>query len=316
MKRKKTELAPRKKQSIIGYYKKFGWKAIGRDLLHDVVGSFLYAVGISFFAENANFAPGGITGIAMIIHHYVPFLGIGLMSLIINIPVAIICYRLLGRVFFFKSVKSMLISALFLDVIVPLLGSYQDAATNPLLAALFAGALSGIGLAIIYMPGSSTGGTDFVIMSIRKLKPHLSIGTISIIVDGSVILLSGFVFGNENAAFNINAVLYGILMTFVSTTVIDKLIYGNGTRRMLLIITDKAQEVANGIMEEIERGVTIADVRGGYTGQPHQMMMCVCSKVEVFHARRIITQTDPAAIVMLTTVDEAYGKGFLAPETD
>ncbi len=310
MKRKKTELAPRKKQSIIGYYKKFGWKAIGRDLLHDIVGSFLYAVGISFFAENANFAPGGITGIAMIIHHYVPFLGIGLMSLIINIPVAIICYRLLGRVFFFKSVKSMLISALFLDVIVPLLGSYQDAATNPLLAALFAGALSGIGLAIIYMPGSSTGGTDFIIMSIRKLKPHLSIGTISLAVDGIVILLGWPVFGN------INAVLYGVLMTVVSTTVIDKLMYGTGTRRMLLVISDKAQEIAQAIMEETERGATLADVRGAYTGKPHQMMMCVCSKVEVFTSRRIINRIDPGAIVMLTTVDEAYGEGFLEPDID
>ena len=316
MTKKNKALAPRKKQNILDYYRKNGWKAVAQDLVHDLVGSFLFALGIVYFSEHAPFVTGGITGVAMIVHHYVPFLEIGAISLMINVPVAIICYRLLGQVFFFKSVKSMLLTALFTDYLIKPLGFYPDAAVNPLLTALFAGALYGMGLALIYMPGSSTGGTDFVIMSIRKFKPHLSIGTISIIVDGSVILLSGFVFGNENAAFNINAVLYGILMTFVSTTVIDKLIYGNGTRRMLLIITDKAQEVANGIMEEIERGVTIADVRGGYTGQPHQMMMCVCSKVEVFHARRIITQTDPAAIVMLTTVDEAYGKGFLAPETD
>ena len=309
MEKKQTKF-PKKKQSIIGYYKKNGWKAIGSDLLHDVIGSFLYAVGISYFAANAGFAPGGITGIAMIIHHYAPFLGIGLLSLIINIPVAIICYRLLGRVFFFKSVKSMLISALFLDVIVPLLGSYQDAATNPLLAALFAGALSGIGLAIIYMPGSSTGGTDFIIMSIRKLKPHLSIGTISLAVDGIVILLGWPVFGN------INAVLYGVLMTIVSTTIIDKVMYGTGTRRMLLVVSDKAQEIAQAIMEETERGATLADVRGAYTGKPHQMMMCVCSKVEVFASRRIINRIDPNAIVMLTTVDEAYGEGFMEPDVD
>ena len=310
MTKKNTALAPKQKQTILGYYRKYGWKAVTRDLLHDVIGSFLYAVGIYYFASNADFAPGGITGVAMILHHYLPFLGIGAITLIINIPVALICYRLLGRVFFFKSVKSMLISALFMDVIVPLLGTYPDAATNPMLAALFAGALSGAGLAIIYMPGSSTGGTDFIIMSIRKLKPHLSIGTISIVVDGVVIVAGGFVFGN------VNAVLYGVLMTFVSTTVIDKVMYGSGTRRMLLIVSDKAQEIADDIMEEIERGVTLADVRGAYTGQTHQMMMCVCSKVEVFHARRIITRIDPGAIVMLTTVDEAYGKGFLDPALD
>ena len=308
-KAKKSVLAPRKKQSVIEYYKRFGWKVAAKDVLHDVIGSILYAAGIYSFAATADFAPGGITGVAMIINHFFPFLRIGLLSLIINIPVAIICYRLLGRVFFFKSVKSMLISAFFLDIIFPLIPQYNGA-ENPLLAALFAGALSGIGLAIIYMPGSSTGGTDFVIMSIRKLKPHLSIGTISLVVDGVVILLGWPVFGN------INAVLYGVLMTIVSTTIIDKLMYGTGTRRMLLVISDKAKEIADAIMEETERGATLADVRGAYTGKPHQMMMCVCSKVEVFTSRRIINRIDPAAIVMLTTVDEAYGEGFLEPDTD
>ena len=299
----------KQKQSIIGYYKKNGFKTLGRDLLYDILGSILYAAGIYTFAATANFAPGGITGVAMIINHYLPFLRIGLLTLLINIPVAIICYRLLGRVFFFKSLKSMLISALILDYVFPLFPQY-DGASNPLLAALFAGALSGAGLALIYMPGSSTGGTDFVIMSIRKLKPHLSIGTISMAVDGAVILVGGLVFGN------INAVLYGVLMTIVSTTVIDKVMYGSGTRRMLLVISDKAEEIAKGIMEETERGATLADVRGAYTGQPHQMMMCVCSKVEVFASRRVINRIDPNAIVMLTTVDEAYGEGFMEPDTD
>ena len=309
MKKQNQALIPRKKQSVIGYYKKYGWKVAAKDVLHDVVGSILYAAGIYTFAATADFAPGGITGVAMIINHFFPFLRIGLLSLLINVPVAIICYRLLGRVFFFKSVKSMLISAFFLDIVFPLIPQYNGA-ENPLLAALFAGALSGIGLAIIYMPGSSTGGTDFVIMSIRKLKPHLSIGTISLIVDGVVILLGWPVFGN------INAVLYGVLMTIVSTTIIDKLMYGTGTRRMLLVISDKAKEIADAIMEETERGATLADVRGAYTGKPHQMMMCVCSKVEVFTSRRIINRIDANAIVMLTTVDEAYGEGFLEPDTD
>lgn len=309
MKKQKTTVAPKKKQSVIAYYKRFGWKVAAKDVLHDVIGSILYAAGIYTFAATADFAPGGITGVAMIINHFFPFLRIGLLSLLINVPVAIICYRLLGRVFFFKSVKSMLISAFFLDIVFPLIPQYNGA-ENPLLAALFAGALSGVGLAIIYMPGSSTGGTDFVIMSIRKLRPHLSIGTISLVVDGVVILLGWPVFGD------INAVLYGVLMTIVSTTIIDKLMYGTGTRRMLLVISDKAKEIADAIMEETERGATLADVRGAYTGKPHQMMMCVCSKVEVFTSRRIINRIDPGAIVMLTTVDEAYGEGFLEPDTD
>jgi uncharacterized membrane-anchored protein YitT (DUF2179 family) len=307
--KKKTAIAPKKNQSIIGYYRKYGWKMAVKDVLHDICGSILYAAGIYTFAATADFAPGGITGVAMIINHFLPFLKIGLLTLLINVPVAIICYRLLGRVFFFKSIKSMLISAFFMDVVFPLIPQYNGA-EYPLLAALFAGALSGVGLALIYMPGSSTGGTDFVIMSIRKLKPHLSIGSISLIVDGVVILLGWPVFGN------INAVLYGVLMTIVSTTIIDKVMYGTGTRRMLLVVSDKAQEIASAIMEETERGATLVDVRGAYTGKPHQMLMCVCSKVEVYTSRRIINRIDPGAIVMLTTVDEAYGEGFWEPDLD
>lgn len=303
---------------VLDYYRKYGWKALAKDLIHDVVGSFLFAMGVVYFAENAPFVPGGVTGMAMIIHHFtksgLPGLGIGAITLCINIPVALCTFFLLGRVFFFKSVKSMVMTALFTDYLIKPFGFYPQAATNPLLTALFAGALYGMGLALIYMPGSSTGGSDFIIMSIRKLKPHLSIGTISIAVDGSIILLGGLVFRDENAAYNIDAVLYGILMTFVSTTIIDKLMYGSGSRRMLQVVSDKAQDIAKGITEELNRGATLLDVKGAYTGQSHQMLMVVCSKVEVTHARRIINMADPKAIILLSTVDEAYGKGFLDPE--
>ena len=303
---------------VLDYYHKYGWKALVRDLIHDILGSFLFAMGVVYFAENAPFVPGGVTGMAMIIHHFtkstLPGLDIGAITLCINVPVALCTFFLLGRVFFFKSVKSMIMTALFTDYLIKPFGFYPQAATNPLLTALFAGALYGMGLALIYMPGSSTGGSDFIIMSIRKLKPHLSIGTISIAVDGSIILLGGLVFRDESAAYNVDAVLYGILMTFVSTTIIDKLMYGSGSRRMLQVISDKAQDIAKGITEELNRGATLLDVKGAYTGQSHQMLMVVCSKVEVTHARRIISMADPKAIIMLSTVDEAYGQGFLDPE--
>ena len=97
---------------------------------------------------------------------------------------------------------------------------------------------------------------------------------------------------------------------------IDKLMYGSGSRRMLQVVSDKAQDISKGIMQEINRGATLMDVRGAYTGQSHQMLMVVCSKVEITHARRIINSVDPKAIVLLSTVDEAYGKGFLDPDSN
>ncbi|MDO4564493.1 MAG: YitT family protein [Clostridia bacterium] len=281
------------------------FKLLAADLIYDAIGSILFAAGIYTFASGASFAPGGISGIALIINHYVPFLRIGLCTLILNIPVIAVCFRILGKKFFFKSVKSMIISALFMDLIFPLFPVYSG---DPLLASLFAGALSGAGLALIYMRNSSTGGTDFIIMSLKKKLPHMSIGTISFVVDGAVIVAGGFVFGN------INAVLYGVLMTIVSTTVIDKLMYGSGSQRMLLVISDKSEEIADRISEDTERGATLMRATGAYTGKERMIMLCVCSKTEVFKARSAAHKIDPDAMVMICTVDEAYGLGFNRPE--
>ncbi len=281
-------------------------RVFATDVLYDIIGSILYAIGVYTFAAKANFAPGGITGVALIVNHYLPWAPIGVCSLLFNIPVALICYKMLGKRFFFKSVKSMLISAFFLDVVMPFVHSslIPQYADNRLLAALFAGVLSGAGLAMIYMRGSSTGGTDFIIMSIRKKYPHLSIGTVSLAVDGIVIVAGGFVFKD------VNAVLYGVLMTIASTTIIDKLMYGSGSQRMILVISDYSEDIARRISYEAERGVTLLKAIGAYTGKERMVAMCVCSKTEITQLRTIVHNVDKDAMVMLCTVDEAYGLGF------
>ncbi|MEG2106636.1 MAG: YitT family protein [Clostridia bacterium] len=290
-----------KKECIAKQFTKKRLKILAIDTLYDILGSILFAAGIYTFASSANFAPGGISGLALIINHYIPGIPIGLCTLIFNIPVILICFKLLGKQFFIKSIRSMLISAFFMDVVFTLFPVYSD---NPLLAALFAGALSGAGLALIYMRGSSTGGTDFIIMSLRKKFPHLSIGTVSLIVDGIVIVAGAFVFGD------INAVLYGIIMAFVSTTIIDKLIYGSGAQRMLMVISEKSHEIAEKISDDTERGITFINAVGAYTGMERVITVCVCSKSEVCRARLLVHQIDKNAMIMLCTIDEAYGLGF------
>ena len=276
-------------------------KKLAVDTVHDALGGILYAIGVYTFAAHADFAPGGITGIAMIINHFFPFIPIGLMTLLINVPVIMLCYKVLGKGFLLRSLRSMVIGALFLDIVVPMFPNYQD---NPLLAALFGGILSGAGLAIIYLSGSSTGGTDFLIMSVRKRIPHMSIGTITLAIDGAVIVAGGFVFGN------INAVLYGVLMTVASTLVIDKLMYGSGARKMLLVISDESEKIAQRISNEVGRGVTLFKATGAYTGKERIVVMCFCSKREIIHMRSIVYSIDENAMVTFSTVDEAYGLGF------
>lgn len=172
------------------------------------------------------------------------------------------------------------------------------------MAAIFGGILAGAGLAFIYMRDSSTGGSDFVILAIRKKNPQLSIGSISLAVDGVIIMLGWIVYGN------INAVLYGMIMTIGYSLIVDKLMYGIDSRKLLIIVTSNGDNVAKRIGEEIERGVTVADGKGAYTGNSKQILFCTCSKAEVFSIKRIAHECDSKAFVMITSVDAAYGEGF------
>ena len=294
-------------KKIKEWFANANWRVIAVDTIYDIIGAILYAVGYYTFASNANFAPGGVGGIAIIINHYIPWMPLFLCQNIINIPIAIICYKLLGKKFFIKSVKTMLFMWIFGDFIAPLFPKYggeQIMEANRLMAAIFAGILTGAGLALIYMRGSSTGGSDFVIMSIRKKKPHMSVGSITLFIDGTIILIGGLVFGN------INAVLYGIVMTILSSLVIDKIMYGSGAQKMLLIFSDKTDEIKEKIFAETERGVTFLKAVGAYTGKDKHVIMCICSKTEVYPVRELVRETDEDAMVMMSTVDEAYGLGF------
>ena len=270
------------------------------DTFYDIIGSILYAAGIYTFALSANFAPGGISGLSIIINHFTK-IPIGTCSLLLNIPIIIISYKVLGKWFLVKSLKTMVISAFFMDMVFPFFPIYSG---NPLLAAVFAGVLSGAGLALIYMRNSSTGGTDFLILSVRKKAPHLSIGQITIAIDGCVILLGGVVFGT------IDAVLLGIIMTIATSTIIDKIMSGFEAGKMAMVITNHGKEIADVIGKEVGRGVTIMNVTGAFSGESRQMLMCACSKSQVYNLRRIVSTIDPTAMTMISSFDEAFGLGF------
>ncbi len=277
----------------------------GKDLLADVLGALLYGAGVSVFAVNANFAPGGITGLAILINHFFPFLPIGMLTVVINVPVILLCYAYLGKKYLLKSIVSMGVIAFVLDVIYPHVPAYTG---DPLLAALFAGLLSGVGLALIYARGYCTGGSDFVIMAIRKKFPHLSVGSITLLIDGIIILAGGFVFGR------VDAVLQGIVMTAASTVMIDKILYGTGSGKRITVITDKGQEVADAIGKQIGRGVTMMQVTGAYSGLPHTMLLCACSNSEGYRVKKLVYSIDPKALIMISPNDEVYGLGFKNPE--
>ena len=270
------------------------------DLIYDIAGSILYAVGLYTFAGNAGFAPGGISGLALILNH-IWGLPVGTMTLLFNIPLVAVSYKTVGRRLLMKSTKTMIISSLMLDVIFPFTPMYEG---NRMVAAVYSGIFLGAGMALFYMRGSSSGGIDFLALTIKKKRPYMSIGVITLLIDLVVILLGWPVFGD------VDAVLYGVASTGVSTIVIDKILYGSGAGTLAIIITDKGKAIAAGISEKAGRGVTSLPAVGGYTGMQRDVILCACTKSEANLVKTAVQETDVDAFLMFTETSEVFGEGF------
>lgn len=277
-------------------------KELMLDLLADLAGGLFYALGIYTFAKTANFAPGGLSGLALITHHLWG-LPIGIMTLVFNIPVILLSFRLLGKRFLIKSLRSMIVCTLFVDFLLPAVSPPYTG--SPLLAALYSGIFLGAGLALLYMRGSSSGGTDFLTMSVKVLRPHMSLGAVTMLIDLIIILMGWPVFGN------IDSVLYGIIATGVTSIVIDKIMYGVGAGKLIIIISDHGQQVADRIATAIDRGSTLIRAIGTYTGSERQVLLCACNKSQAFKVRAAAHEVDENAFVMITETSEVYGEGFL-----
>ncbi len=281
--------------------KQIGWKEWGIDILVDIGASMLIAVGIYNFALNADFPVAGFSGIAIIMYHLFG-IPVGVGTVILNIPVAIFCYRFLGRSFFFKSVKTMIISSVFIDYIAPLFPVYEG---NRLLAALCMGILSGAGYAVVFMRGSSTGGQDFISMAIKKVKPHVTLGIITFVLDTATILLGSLVVFKD-----IDGFIYGIIVTYLMAIVMDRILYGIDEGKMTLIVTEHGSEVAEYIDEYSGRGSTILQGMGSYSKEHKDVVMCACNNKQMYTIKKMVRQIDPKAFTIIMESNEVVGEGF------
>ncbi len=281
--------------------KQVRWKEWGIDILIDIGASMLIAVGIYNFALNANFPVAGFSGIAIILYHIfgVP---VGVGTVILNIPVAVFCYRYLGRTFFFKSAKSMLISSVFIDYIAPLLPVYDG---SRLLAALCMGILSGVGYAVIFMRGSSTGGQDFISVAIKKVKPHISLGIITFVLDITTIILGSLLVFKD-----IDGFIYGVIVTYLMANVMDRILYGVDEGKMTLIVTERGTEVAESIDEYSGRGSTILQGIGSYSKKHKDVVMCACNNKQMYTIKKLVRRIDPSAFTIIMESNEVVGEGF------
>ena len=271
------------------------------DIGADLIGGILIALGIYNFALHANFPVAGFSGIAIILYHIFG-LPIGIGTILLNVPVSIFCYKFLGKGFFFRSVKSMVISSLLMDYVAPLFPVYDG---ERLLAALCMGVLCGLGYALIFMRDSSTGGQDFITVSIRKIRPHLTLGVLTMIFDSTTILLGTLIVFHE-----IDGLLYGIIVTFLISTVMDHFMYGIYKGKLTFVVTEHGKAVVDAIDKISGRGATIVKGVGGYSLKEKDIVLCACNNKEMYQIKRRVHEIDPDAFTMIVESNEVVGEGF------
>lgn len=271
------------------------------DIGADLIGGILIAVGIYNFALHANFPVAGFSGIAIILYHIFG-LPIGIGTILLNVPVSIFCYKFMGKGFFFRSVKSMVISSLLMDYVAPLFPVYDG---ERLLAALCMGVLCGLGYALIFMRDSSTGGQDFITVSIRKIRPHLTLGVLTMIFDSTTILLGTLIVFHE-----IDGLLYGIIVTFLISTVMDHFMYGIYKGKLTFVVTEHGKAVVDAIDKISGRGATIVKGVGGYSLKEKDIVLCACNNKEMYQIKRRVHEIDPDAFTMIVESNEVVGEGF------
>lgn len=266
-----------------------------------ILGAVIGGAAYPLFMTPNRIAPGGITGIATILNHV---LGspVGTVSLILNIPLFLISFRAMGKVFVFRSLVATFLFSLAIDIL-PLKPMTDD----PLLGSLYGGVMLGAGLGLIMRGGATTGGSDMVARMVHKRFQFISTGSFLFAIDFAVVVSAGFFIGTTEA-------LYALINIFLTAKVMDVIIIGFSSNKACFVISSRWQEISERIMREMDRGVTQLSARGAYTGTERPTLLCVIGRSEITAFKRILREEDENAFVIIVEAHEAIGDGFSALE--
>lgn len=283
-------------------------KNVGLDLLFMLVGAVIYAVGVNGFTAPNNIAPGGVTGIATMLS-FLFDTPIGTVILVINIPIIVWAIVEIGYKLVTKTMIAILLNSIAIDVVALFMPAYHG---DPLIITLVGGVCEGVGLSLAFMRGATTGGTDMIARLLNHRLRHLSMGKLMLFLDGCIVVASAFVFKSIESA------VYACIVIFVSTQIIDAILYGTdiGSGKMFFIISKKNEEIAERILNDLDRGVTFLKSRGGYLKQEGEVLFCAVRRFEVFRISEIIRETDPDAFVIVGDAGEITGEGFKPVRSD
>ena len=265
-----------------------------------IVGSAVFALGFALFLQPNDMNAGGISGLAQVIVEFLGVGSVGTLSIIINLPLFLLGGLKIGKRFFAGSALGMLLSSLLIDVFAAIPFPIQA----PLVAALYGGVLCGLGLGVVFISGTSTGGSDILVRLLKLRMRNVPIGQISMGFDVVVVILTGLVFGNVTKA------LYTGIAVFVTGQVVDAVVYRFDYSKVALISSQYHEAIANEIGEKLDRGATYLHGEGSYSHRDTKVVLTAVKKQQVAELKDLVIKIDPDAFIIVQEAHQVLGDGF------
>ena len=275
-------------------WKKYGW------LPCTLVGSFVFALGFDFFLAPHDLNPGGISGLSMVIVELLGFGSVGTLSILINLPLFALGGIKIGRRFFFGSIIGLVSSSLLIDGLAPLAAPMSE----PLLGALYGGVVCGAGLGLVFVSGTSTGGSDILVRLLKLRYRNVPIGQISMSFDLIVVVLTGLVFRDISKA------LYTGVAVYIIGKVIDAMVYRFDYSKVALIVSGEYEEIARQIGTRLNRGATFLHGEGTYSRRATKVVLAAIKRQQLAELKELVTAIDPDAFIIVQEAHQVLGDGF------
>ena len=276
------------------FWKRYNW------ILATVVGSAVFAFGFAVFLMPNDMNAGGISGLAQVIVELIGVGSVGTISILINLPLFVLGGLKIGKRFFAGSLLGMVLSSVLIDLFALL----QIPAQEPLISVLYGGVLSGLGLGLVFVCGTSTGGSDILVRLLKLRWRNVPIGQISMSFDAIVVVLTGIVFGDISKA------LYTGIAVFLTGQVVDAVVYRFDYSKVALIISKQHRQIAHRIGVQLDRGATFLHGEGSYSHAQTEVVLTVVKKQQVAELKELVTHIDPEAFIIVQEAHQVLGEGF------
>ncbi len=261
--------------------------------------AILYGIGIGCFLDPNNLAPGGITGISVIINRFTP-IPTGTLYLLFNIPILLIGAWKFGVKFLIPTFYAIVLVSFFTNR----LAVYGPITDEPLLAAIAGSGCVATGIGMIFRVGGTTGGLDIIVKILRTKYKHIKTGNLFFLIDCIIVCCSGLVFRNFNVA------MYALITVILNGRILDFVLYGSDEAKLLYIISDKPEQIGARLLQEVDNGVTYLEGEGGYSSERKKILMCVTRKQQAPKVEEIVKEEDGNAFLIITSANEIYGQGY------